>query len=254
MVDKQGRSRWDGLVTSAGERVKPFVPPIVYDRASDVVFDKLRPNRYKNAVGGMWEEIGALQYRFMLDRGLEPHHTFLDVGCGTLRGGIHFVDYLGDGNYCGVDAEEWKIEKAKTKVLPEYGLVDANPDLRAFTDFGFHRFDQAFDYALAQSVFTHLPLNAIVRCLQNINTALRDDGKFYATFFETEDAFRAEPKSYPDGIATQLDADPYHYHFGTFEWVCEHIDGLSVEYIGDWDHPREQQMMVFTRADESSRA
>ena len=32
-----------------------------------------------------------------------PHHRLLDIGCGALRGGVHFVRYLEDGNYAGLD-------------------------------------------------------------------------------------------------------------------------------------------------------
>ena len=40
-------------------------------------------------------------------------------------------------------------------------------------DFGFERLEQSFDFALAQSVFTHLPANKIVRCLMNIERRAR---------------------------------------------------------------------------------
>ena len=42
-------------------------------------------------VGGLWEALGSLQFKFMIDRGLEPQHVLLDVGCGTLRGGVRFI-------------------------------------------------------------------------------------------------------------------------------------------------------------------
>ncbi len=44
----------------------------------------------ERAVGGMWEEIGRLQFVFLVEKGLQPHHEMLDIGCGTLRGGRHF--------------------------------------------------------------------------------------------------------------------------------------------------------------------
>jgi hypothetical protein len=53
------------------------------------------------AVGGMWEEIGKLQLDFLVNQGLRPTHKFLDIGCGTLRGGRHFIRYLDAGNYAG---------------------------------------------------------------------------------------------------------------------------------------------------------
>ena len=35
--------------------------------------------------------------------GLQPSDKFVDVGCGALRGGRHFIEYLENGNYYGLD-------------------------------------------------------------------------------------------------------------------------------------------------------
>ena len=58
---------------------------------------------HRAAVGGRWEEIGRLQFDFLVRQGLMPEHFFLDVGCGSWRGGVHFVDYLLSHRYFGVD-------------------------------------------------------------------------------------------------------------------------------------------------------
>jgi len=53
------------------------------------------------AVGGLWREIGQLQFRLMVDEGLTPRHRLLDVGCGSMRGGVHFIRHLDAGHYVG---------------------------------------------------------------------------------------------------------------------------------------------------------
>jgi hypothetical protein len=118
-------------------------------------------------------------------------------------------------------------------------------------NFEFLNLNQKFDYALAQSVFTHLTLNDIIKCLMNVEKVFNQSGKFYATFFENKRGkFYLEPLMHPksDGpdFATYFDQDPYHYDFETFEWICEGTK-LKAEYIGDWNHPRDQKMMVFTK-------
>jgi len=65
--------------------------------------DATNPVWYKNFIGGMWEEVGELQFNFLLKTGLKPHHQLLDLGCGSLRGGIHFIKYLQKNNYWGTD-------------------------------------------------------------------------------------------------------------------------------------------------------
>ena len=37
------------------------------------------PQWYKKAVGGMWQEIGELQFNFLLSQGLKPTDYFLDI-------------------------------------------------------------------------------------------------------------------------------------------------------------------------------
>lgn len=47
---------------------------------------------HREYVGGMWDEIGKLQFNFLLSRGLRPEHVFLDIACGPLGGGeIHTI-------------------------------------------------------------------------------------------------------------------------------------------------------------------
>lgn len=54
---------------------------------------------HRSYVGGCWDEIGKLQFDFMLKEGLKPEHYFLDVACGSLRAGLHFIPYLEVGHY-----------------------------------------------------------------------------------------------------------------------------------------------------------
>ena len=64
---------------------------------------EIESRAHRELVGGLWEELGVLQFEFLVKRGLKPHHRLLDVGCGALRGGVHFVRYLDPGCYHGID-------------------------------------------------------------------------------------------------------------------------------------------------------
>ena len=55
--------------------------------------------------GHLWKEKRDWQMGFLLNHGLSPSDHFLDVGCGTLRGGIPIIEYLDPGNYTGFDVE-----------------------------------------------------------------------------------------------------------------------------------------------------
>jgi SAM-dependent methyltransferase len=205
------------------------------------------PEWHRWSIGGMWDVLGKLQFDYLVAHGLRPEHYLLDVGCGPLRGGIHFVRYLEPGRYYGVDRDEDKLIAGREVELQEQGLLDKRPTLVVMDDFGFERLRQTFDYALAQSVFTHLTVNQIQRCVMNMEKVLRPGGKFFATFYENpKGKWNLEPVEQKRGIFTHFDRDFFHYDFATFEWIAEGTS-LSVENLGDWDNPRNQKMLVFTK-------
>ncbi|GAI30726.1 unnamed protein product, partial [marine sediment metagenome] len=205
----------------------------------------LNPNWHRNR---FWEEMGKLQFDFLVARGLKPEHYFLDVGCGSLRGGVHFIHYLEQGHYFGIDKNKEYLDAGRNIELVRYKLRNKKSILVQMNNFDFQSLNAKFDYALAQSVFTHLPLNNIIRAIINIEKVLVEGGQFYATFFENpQGKFNLDQVvHHPHGVITYFDKDPFHYNFKTFQWICE-ATNLKVEYIGDWKHPNDQMMMVFRR-------
>jgi hypothetical protein len=98
-------------------------------------------------------------------------------------------------------------------------------------------------------VFTHLPINAIVRCMSAVANALAPDGRFFASWFEArEPAWLAPLVHAPGDVVTHYDRDPFHYAFAEIEWMAR-LAHLRATRIGDWNHPRGQQMASFTRDD-----
>ncbi len=186
-----------------------------------------------------------MQIEFLKAEGLLPSHRLVDVGCGAFRGGVRFVDYFDRGNYYGLDVNASLIEGGK-KELAQAGLLDKQPNLLVEDKFRMTRFGVRFDYAIAVSVFTHLYMNHIARCLAEVRKVLEPEGKLFATFFEAPSPVHLEPiKHEPGGVITNFDADPFHNSFSEIERLSE-AAGLSVEYLGDWGHPRDQQMLCFS--------
>ena len=50
-----------------------------------------------------WLELGKLQFDYATGHGLKPEMRMLEIGCGNLRAGRLFIDYLEPGNYYGMD-------------------------------------------------------------------------------------------------------------------------------------------------------
>jgi SAM-dependent methyltransferase len=205
---------------------------------------------HREVVGGMWEEIGAAQLAFLSKRGLKPEHRLLDIGCGSLRAGVHFVDFLEPGHYFGLDSSEALIEAGYSRELAALGLTEKLPRSNLVTsgDFDTSGWDVKFDFAIAQSVFTHLPFNRIRACLERLAPSMRCDGEFYATYFVTPDDHPWEsPFTHtPGGIVTTGVSDPYHYRLADLSNACRSGE-WDCEFLGDWGHPRSQNMMLYRR-------
>jgi SAM-dependent methyltransferase len=222
--------------------VKKLVP-----RRYHRVFD---PDWHRRTIGNvpLWDELGRLQLTYLVDQGLRPEHHLLDVGCGPLRAGVHFIRFLEPGGYYGVDKNQEALDEARERELTPAEIAEKRPTLAAMSDFGFERLGQQFDYAIAQSVFTHLYLNEIARCLLNMEKVLKPGGRFYATFFHNPDGKRnLDDIAQTDTVVTHFDRDFFHYDVAPFEWICDGTS-LTVEYLGDWNHPRNQKMLRFTKA------
>lgn len=206
--------------------------------------------QHREIIGGLWESVGILQRNFLISEGLLPEHRLLDVGCGALRGGVHFIEYLDKNNYYGTDISQDLLDAGYEIELGNLNLQDriVRSNLVSNGDFSFPWPDEFFDYAIAQSVFTHLAVNNIRLCLKRLVSKMKIGGRFYATFFEiSEEADNFDPaKHEPGGIVTYGAQDPFHYKLSEFR---DMIKGLPwrLHYIGEWDHPRAQRLLCLER-------
>jgi cyclopropane fatty-acyl-phospholipid synthase-like methyltransferase len=213
-----------------------------YHRAlSDVDIDA---GVHRDFVGGLWEEIGSLQFDFLVAQGLKPSHTLIDIACGALRGGVHFVRYLEPSHYYGFDINA-SLLRAGQRELDAAGLADRNANLLIDDKFQLSRFGQVFDYGVSVSLFTHLYLNHIGRCLTQMRKVMHTSSQFFVTFFQASSPMHLEPITHTPGNAkTYYDSDPFHYAFDEIEGIAQRC-GLSAALIGEWNHPRDQQMIRF---------
>lgn len=200
---------------------------------------------HRNFVGGLWEEVGTLQFNFVKSCGLRRSDRLVDVGCGALRGGVHFIRYLDSEHYYGMDINASLIEAGKRE-LAEENLAYKRPHLLVNDKFELGQFATTFDCAIAISVFTHLPMNHIIRCLVEARKVLRPGARLYGSYFEAPaKAYLERLKHAPRDIVTNYDLDPYHYAFEEMRWMAQ-IAHMRVERVGAWGHPRGQTMLAFS--------
>ncbi|MBL27016.1 MAG: hypothetical protein CMM50_05625 [Rhodospirillaceae bacterium] len=185
------------------------------------------------AIGGMWDQIGELQFNFMVANGLKRDSSLLDFGCGTLRGGLWYIRYLDPGNYTGIDISEKVLAAARGRVA-ENGLNDKHPNIilnedpdSVFRCVAGHQ----YDFIIAQSVLTHLPADFVENIFIELRDVLKPGGCFFFTYWRGKKYDRVGVKD-------------FYYPFDTLaDMARKH--GFSLEdYESRYDHPRGQSMAL----------
>jgi SAM-dependent methyltransferase len=140
-----------------------------------------RPSTRHGLVGppDLWAMKRRFQFEFLTSRGLLSEHRMLDVGCGTLRGGIPFIDYLETGHYSGVEARAEVLEEGR-KELAEAGLEHKRPVLIHESDPTRVELATPVDFAWAFSVLIHMHDETVDAVLGLVSDCLSEGGKFYA--------------------------------------------------------------------------
>lgn len=186
---------------------------------------------HREFVGGMWDELGRLQFDFLVSQGLQPSNVLVDIACGSLRAGVHLIPYLDDGNYLGIDKHDELVQSGLTEELPP-GLEEAkHPEFVSSGTFEFDRFSKVADWALAQSLFSHLRPDLTRLCFANLNVWAAPGCRFFATFVEASSTVQTKHAV----TVTEME-----------EFGAE--SGWSFRYIGEWGHPRQQVMTEYRKS------
>ena len=204
-------------------------------------------NDHRNYIGGRWDEIGKLQFDFLKKMGLKPKDKLIDIGCGSLRGGVHFIEYLDDFNYFGTAINEELVKVGidkelnnilKSKITLKNFIISENFDLNFKI--------KSFDYGIALSVFTHLKKKNILKCLTNVSKKFVT-GKFYGTFFIVDYKNKDIPCKQLDGFISYSYKDPFHYTLDEINEMAK-LSGFKCKLIKDFIHPRNQKMIEFFKS------
>lgn len=126
-----------------------------------------------------WEMVRDFQIKFLKEMGLMPGDHLLDIGCGTLRGGIPIIRYLEKGHYYGIEILPDVLEEGKKELL-ESKLTDKEPVLLSGSISSVN-IEIEFNYIWAFSVLIHLTNEILDDCFNFVSSRLSKQGKFYAT-------------------------------------------------------------------------
>lgn len=167
-------------------------------------FETLQPgdNHYKAYVGPpkKYDLVGAMQFNLLTNFGLRDFHKLLDIGCGSLRSGKLLISYLRVGNYYGIEPNNWLIEEGIKNETGEDLINIKKPNFLNSEKFELHKFNEEFDFLIAQSIFSHATENQIKTCLSEAKKVLKPKGLFLATFVLGETNYKGDSWVYPDCV------------------------------------------------------
>ena len=126
---------------------------------------------------------------------LKPYEKMLDVGCGIGRKTLPLTSYLsGSGSYDGLDIVKSGIDWCVQRYTPQYPnfnfqLLDVfnrhyNPvGTRRAAEYIFPFDDEQFDFAVLNSVFTHMMPDEVASYLSEVARVLKPGGRCLISFF-----------------------------------------------------------------------
>lgn len=175
-----------------------------------------------------WIQVGQLQFDYATSHGLKPDMRMLEIGCGNLRAGRLFIDYLEPGCYYGIDISPDILLSAQDTIA-DYDLRAKLPHLTLVNDLRLHFLpDAAFDFVHAHSVFSHSPIEVIDECLGHVGRIMAPGGFFDFTFDRT------------DGPEHHVLREDFYYRTQTLiALAAKH--GLEATFMDDWEqsgHPQ----------------
>jgi SAM-dependent methyltransferase len=190
---------------------------------------------HEAAVGGRthawWLKIGQMQFDYLISHGLKPTARMLEIGCGDLRAGRLFIDYLDAGNYHGIDISP-DILLAAQHTLAEAGLREKVPHLTLVRDLKLAFLPSAyFDVVHAHSVFSHSPIDVIGECLANVSRVMAPGAFFDFTFDRTE------------GAEHHVLREDFYYRTQTLTDLAA-THGLTATIMADWEELPHKQSKI----------
>ncbi|MBA4142211.1 MAG: class I SAM-dependent methyltransferase [Nitrosospira sp.] len=184
-----------------------------------------------------YDLVAAMSFGLLTSLGLRGRHRLLDIGCGSCRLGRLFIPYLNKGKYFGLEPNEWLVKEGIAREIGN-DLIQLKSPIFTFGD----SVDQIakpafFDFAIAQSIFSHCGQDLLEKHLAAISDSLKPNGALVATFIAGDVDSNQEGWVYPGCTSYNLNSMRTMACAGGFNFL-----------LLDWLHPR-QNWALFAKPD-----
>jgi hypothetical protein len=183
-----------------------------------------------------YDLVAANQFNLLTLLGLREYHYFLDIGCGSLRGGRLFIPYLLPNRYFGIEPEQWLLEEGINQNCGKDLIKIKSPHFSNDKNFILSKFGQNFDFILAQSIFSHASKDQIIKCMSEAKKVMTSNSIFVATFVKGNTNNDSNKWLYPDCGTYTLD----------FMLSMIKSEGLYAKPL-KWTHPNNQTWLAIVR-------
>ncbi|KAH0731508.1 hypothetical protein KY289_002696 [Solanum tuberosum] len=115
---------------------------------------------------------------------LTPNAQVLEIGCGTLRVGLHFIRYLNPEHFHCLERDELSLMAAFRYELPSQGLLHKRPLIVRGEDMDFSKFGSGtmYDLIYASAVFLHIPDKLVWVGLERLAAKLKpQEGRIFVS-------------------------------------------------------------------------
>lgn len=129
-----------------------------------------------------YDYMGGMQFCNLFMLGMRSHHTLLDFGSGSLRLGKLAIIYLNKGNYFAIEPQKKLIDEGVKINSLESLIKIKGPHFRISSDCNMFYFKIKFDFIIAQSVFTHMPISQVDKSLNSAYLAMKKKSLFLANY------------------------------------------------------------------------
>jgi hypothetical protein len=181
-----------------------------------------------------------------LIEGLNRDSAVLEVGCGCLRVGYWFINFLNTGRYCGIEPNERMLDLGRQQVLGDLA-GDKQPRFSLKDDFDFRVFETSFDFVVAFSIWSHASKRQISSMLDAFKQIAKPGAKFLASWFPPQEGISDYQGTSWVGRSHQSNQPGVVAHDPNWLIAAASSRGLGLRFFNDFTTVAQNWLIVSPR-------